>query len=125
MRVRVLFLESICNETIEDAESCSSYIKIINVEKQHIFNDIEGYAQGKIVIFLLNTHITSRTDLAQSACRIRVRHEWSIRWRSVSDALRSNLRPMSCRVHGNGVYGTRESISSGVDKAIAAGKRNC
>lgn len=47
------------NETVEDEEKCS-YIKIINVGKQLMLNDIQGYAQGKIVSFLLNTHITPR-----------------------------------------------------------------
>lgn len=47
------------NETVEDEEMCS-YIKIINVGKQLMLNDIQGYAQGKIVSFLLNTHITPR-----------------------------------------------------------------
>lgn len=48
------------NETIGEDEQCS-YIKIINVGKQIILNDIKGFVQGKIVSFLLNTHITPRT----------------------------------------------------------------
>lgn len=48
------------NETIEDSESCS-YIKIINVGRQLILNDIQGFAQGKIVSFLLNSHIMPRS----------------------------------------------------------------
>lgn len=48
------------NESVEDDENCS-YIKIINVGKQLILNDIQGFAQGKIVSFLLNTHIMPRS----------------------------------------------------------------
>lgn len=48
------------NETIEDDERCS-YIKVIDVGRQIIMNDIEGYAQSKIVGFLLNAHISSRS----------------------------------------------------------------
>lgn len=48
------------SETVEDDELCS-YIKIINVGKQMILNDIQGFAQGKIISFLLNTHIMPRS----------------------------------------------------------------
>lgn len=48
------------NETVEDSEN-TSYIKIINVGKQLILNDIQGFAQGKIVSFLLNSHIMPRS----------------------------------------------------------------
>lgn len=48
------------SETVKDHENCS-YIKIINVGKQIILNDIQGFVQAKIVSFLLNTHITSRS----------------------------------------------------------------
>lgn len=47
-------------ETIHDNEQCS-YIKVINVGKQIILNNIQGYIQAKIVSFLLNTHITTRS----------------------------------------------------------------
>jgi broad specificity phosphatase PhoE/predicted kinase len=47
-------------ETVRDEEK-SSYIKIVNVGKQIILNDIQGYVQSKIVSFLLNTHITTRS----------------------------------------------------------------
>ncbi|PXF41780.1 6-phosphofructo-2-kinase/fructose-2,6-bisphosphatase 4 [Gracilariopsis chorda] len=47
------------NETVEDSENCS-YIKIVNVGRQIILNDIQGFAQGKIVSFLLNSHIMPR-----------------------------------------------------------------
>lgn len=47
------------NETVDDAEGCS-YIKVINVGKQLILNDIQGYVQGKIVSYLLNSHIMPR-----------------------------------------------------------------
>lgn len=46
-------------ETVADEENCS-YIKIVNVGKQIILNDIKGFVQGKIVSFLLNTQITRR-----------------------------------------------------------------
>lgn len=48
------------SETVTDEEKCS-YIKIVNVGKQIILNDIQGYVQAKIVSFLLNTHITTRS----------------------------------------------------------------
>jgi broad specificity phosphatase PhoE/predicted kinase len=48
------------SETVQDSEKCS-YIKIVNVGKQIILNDIQGYVQAKIVSFLLNTHITRRS----------------------------------------------------------------
>ncbi|CAN8064443.1 unnamed protein product [Agarophyton chilense] len=48
------------NETVDDSENCS-YIKIINVGRQIILNHIQGFAQGKIVSFLLNSHITPRS----------------------------------------------------------------
>lgn len=48
------------NESISDDEQCS-YIKIINVGKQLILNDIQGFVQGKIVSFLLNSHIMPRS----------------------------------------------------------------
>jgi broad specificity phosphatase PhoE/predicted kinase len=47
-------------ESVRDDERCS-YIKIVNVGKQIILNDIQGYVQAKIVSFLLNTHITTRS----------------------------------------------------------------
>lgn len=48
------------SETIRDDEQCS-YIKVVNVGKQIILNSIQGYVQAKIVSFLLNTHITTRS----------------------------------------------------------------
>ncbi len=48
------------SETLTEAEGYS-YIKVINVGKQIILNAICGYMQGKIVQFLLNTHITGRS----------------------------------------------------------------
>lgn len=48
------------SETIEDDENCS-YIKSIDVGRKLILNDIQGYTQGKIVSFLLNTHIMPRS----------------------------------------------------------------
>ena len=48
------------NETLTEAEEYS-YIKVINVGKQIVLNKICGYMQGKIVQFLLNTHITGRS----------------------------------------------------------------
>lgn len=48
-----------CSETVEDDEECS-YIKIIDVGRKLILHEIQGYAQGKIVSFLLNTHIMPR-----------------------------------------------------------------
>lgn len=48
------------SETIGDDEECS-YIKIVNVGRQIILNDIQGYTQSKIVSFLLNTHIMPRS----------------------------------------------------------------
>lgn len=48
------------HQTIADDENCS-YIKIINVGTQIIMNDIQGFAQGKIVSFLLNSHIMPRS----------------------------------------------------------------
>ena len=48
------------NETVEDSEKCS-YIKIINVGKQLILSEIQGFVQGKIVSFLLNSHIMPRS----------------------------------------------------------------
>lgn len=51
-------LYSLVSETVEDDEG--SYIKIIDVGRQLILNEIQGYTQGKIVSFLLNSHITSR-----------------------------------------------------------------
>ncbi|KAI0566898.1 6-phosphofructo-2-kinase/fructose-2 6-biphosphatase 4 [Gracilaria domingensis] len=48
------------NETVDDSEKCS-YIKVVNVGRQIILNDIQGFAQGKIVSFLLNSHITPRS----------------------------------------------------------------
>lgn len=47
------------SETVSDDEKCS-FIKIINVGRQLILNDIQGFAQGKIVSFLLNSHIMPR-----------------------------------------------------------------
>lgn len=48
------------NETLSEDEQ-SSYVKVINVGKQLILNEIRGYLQGKIVSFLLNTHISPRS----------------------------------------------------------------
>lgn len=48
------------NETVEEDENCS-FIKIINVGRQLILNDIQGFAQGKIVSYLLNSHIMPRS----------------------------------------------------------------
>lgn len=48
------------SETLQENEH-ASFIKVINVGKQLILHSIEGYLQGKIVSFLLNTHITSRS----------------------------------------------------------------
>eukprot|EP00178_Gracilaria_changii_P005689 TRINITY_DN194_c0_g1_i1.p1 TRINITY_DN194_c0_g1~~TRINITY_DN194_c0_g1_i1.p1 ORF type:complete len:504 (+),score=69.45 TRINITY_DN194_c0_g1_i1:11128-12639(+) len=48
------------NESVDDSEQCS-YIKVINVGRQIILNDIQGFTQGKIVSFLLNSHITPRS----------------------------------------------------------------
>lgn len=48
------------SETVEDSEK-TSYIKIVNVGRQMILNDIQGFAQGKIVSFLLNSHIMARS----------------------------------------------------------------
>lgn len=48
------------NETVLDREHCS-YIKIVNVGRQLILNDIQGFVQGKIVSFLLNSHIMPRS----------------------------------------------------------------
>lgn len=56
---RIQQYESV-SETVEDSEHCS-YIKIINVGRQLILNEIQGYAQAKIVSFLLNAHIMPRT----------------------------------------------------------------
>lgn len=56
---RIQQYESV-NESIEDNEHCS-YIKIMDVGRQLILNEIRGYAQGKIVSFLLNTHIMPRS----------------------------------------------------------------
>lgn len=47
------------SETVTEKEGLS-YIKIVNVGRQIILNDIQGYVQGKIVSYLLNTHIMSR-----------------------------------------------------------------
>lgn len=48
------------HEDLREEEDCS-YIKIINAGQQIIMNEIRGYLQGKIVSFLLNSHIGSRT----------------------------------------------------------------
>lgn len=56
---RIEMYESV-SETIEENEQCS-YIKVVNVGRQIILNDIQGYTQSKIVSFLLNTHITPRS----------------------------------------------------------------
>lgn len=48
------------NETVDDDEKCS-YIKVVNVGRQIILNDIQGFAQGKIVSYLLNSHIMPRS----------------------------------------------------------------
>lgn len=48
------------NETIEEDEKCS-YIKIFNVGRQIVLNEIQGFVQGKIVSFLLNSHIMPRS----------------------------------------------------------------
>lgn len=56
---RIRLYETV-SETIDDEEK-SSYIKIVNVGRQIILNDIQGYIQSKIVSFLLNTHIMPRS----------------------------------------------------------------
>lgn len=50
----------VASETVDDTEQCS-FIKIINVGRQLILNDIQGYVQGKIVSYLLNSHIMARS----------------------------------------------------------------
>ena len=47
------------DETVSEKEGMS-FIKIVNVGRQIILNEIRGYVQGKIVSYLLNTHIMSR-----------------------------------------------------------------
>lgn len=49
-------------QPLDDAEAAGcSYIKVIDGGKQLILHDIQGYLSGKIVGYLLNTHVGART----------------------------------------------------------------
>jgi len=50
-------------ETVGEApvEKDYSYLKVVDVGKQLVLNQITGYVQGKIVTYLMNTHIMPRT----------------------------------------------------------------
>lgn len=47
------------NEPVS-ADEHASFIRVVDVGRQLVLHDIRGYLQGKIVSFLLNTHISSR-----------------------------------------------------------------
>jgi 6-phosphofructo-2-kinase/fructose-2,6-biphosphatase 4 len=47
-------------ETLDDNDKHLSYVKIINLQ-QMIMNNIRGYLETRIVYYLMNLHITSRT----------------------------------------------------------------
>lgn len=57
-RKRIELYES-ASETVGEDENCS-YIKVVNVGRKILTNEIQGYAQSKIVSFLLNSHILPR-----------------------------------------------------------------
>jgi len=47
-------------ETLDDSDSEKSYIKLINVGRQILANNIRGYLQSLIVTFLMNYHVVPR-----------------------------------------------------------------
>lgn len=47
-------------ETLDETESDSSYVKIINVSTQVVVNQIKSYLQSRIVYYVMNLHIKRR-----------------------------------------------------------------
>jgi len=48
-------------QTLDEHDSDKSYIKLINVGRQVLANNIRGYLQAQIVTFLMNYHVTPRS----------------------------------------------------------------
>jgi 6-phosphofructo-2-kinase/fructose-2,6-biphosphatase 2 len=62
-------------QTIDEDEDDLTYVKLINVGKQVIINQIQDYLQSRVVYYLMNLHIKprsiwlSRVSIAASCSR--------------------------------------------------------